>query len=560
MHRDPATKTKRNARRVTLLLSVGVALTAPALTAPALAAAHGTVAASTTEDIAIARKAKRAAPPSWEPLGPACFSRAEREHKLVLLYGQAKWCHWCHVIEETTYRDERLRVLLDEHFILTRVDIDARPDLAERYSEWGWPATVVLDPGGNELVKLRGFVDAQALARELATLLEARTDAAAKKGAAAKNAAANDGKQGESASTETPHSTLSHSEIQTRLDALYDETLGGWGRRQKLPIAANVLVELRRAAKGNPLSAERARQTLIAQRALIDPVWGGLSQYSVPNTWNKPHFEKLFLQQAQNIEAYARAASLDPTFASDAERITRYVLGHLTAKDGLFFVSQDADLINDRQFVDGHHYWRLSDRERRALGEPRIDTHRYALQAGAGLAALVALVEIPELPDAARSEYRAHLARATRAALAEWPTPLPSRGPNSFLVDAAALCRGLAAVARIDGMWSAASARDDASTTVVRLAQLMWERFGASAPLRDAAELGDGLAEPTASFTANVSAARCLLAAALVDDPQRATLKGRAASLIEWASDRRRVEAEGRMLGELLLAHEELSR
>ena len=50
------------------------------------------------------------APPStqpiaWQPWSDDVFARAKREHKFVLLDLEAVWCHWCHVMDETTYRD-----------------------------------------------------------------------------------------------------------------------------------------------------------------------------------------------------------------------------------------------------------------------------------------------------------------------------------------------------------------------------------------------------------------------------------------------------------------------
>ena len=46
---------------------------------------------------------------AWEPWSDAAFARAHAEHKLVLLDLQAVWCHWCHVMEETTYADPDVR-------------------------------------------------------------------------------------------------------------------------------------------------------------------------------------------------------------------------------------------------------------------------------------------------------------------------------------------------------------------------------------------------------------------------------------------------------------------
>jgi len=48
-----------------------------------------------------------------------------------------------------------------------------------------------------------------------------------------------------------------------------------------------------RAEAGDATAAKRAQQTLDAAMALIDPVWGGVFQYSEAGSWSHPHFEKI---------------------------------------------------------------------------------------------------------------------------------------------------------------------------------------------------------------------------------------------------------------------------
>ena len=44
---------------------------------------------------------------AWQPWSDDVFARAKRDNKFVLLDLEAVWCHWCHVMEETTYRDPK---------------------------------------------------------------------------------------------------------------------------------------------------------------------------------------------------------------------------------------------------------------------------------------------------------------------------------------------------------------------------------------------------------------------------------------------------------------------
>ncbi len=67
---------------------------------------------------------------------------------------------------------------------------------------------------------------------------------------------------------------------------------------------------------------------------------------------------------------------------------------HLTGHDGGFYTTQDADLnAHDRArpFMSGHDFYAKTAGERRALGEPRIDTHEYARENGLLIVAHVSL-------------------------------------------------------------------------------------------------------------------------------------------------------------------------
>src|SRR5580704_2683853 len=78
----------------------------------------------------------RSQPIIWQPWSDQVWAQAKREHKLVLLDLEAVWCHWCHVMDATTYRDPEVAALIAEHYLAVKVDQDARPDLANRYQDF----------------------------------------------------------------------------------------------------------------------------------------------------------------------------------------------------------------------------------------------------------------------------------------------------------------------------------------------------------------------------------------------------------------------------------------
>ena len=104
---------------------------------------------------------------SWQPWSEDIFKRAAAERKLVLLDLGAVWCHWCHVMDEMTYTDPQVIALLREKYIAVRVDQDARPDLSNRYEDYGWPATIIFKWDGSELAKRRGYIPPKPMALSL---------------------------------------------------------------------------------------------------------------------------------------------------------------------------------------------------------------------------------------------------------------------------------------------------------------------------------------------------------------------------------------------------------
>ena len=92
----------------------------------------------------------------WHPWGTDPFELARRTSRPVLLDIGASWCHWCHVMDETTYSDAEVARLLGEHFVAIKVDRDEHPEIDRRYQrqvgaltgEGGWPLTAFLTPAG----------------------------------------------------------------------------------------------------------------------------------------------------------------------------------------------------------------------------------------------------------------------------------------------------------------------------------------------------------------------------------------------------------------------------
>ncbi len=316
---------------------------------------------------------------AWREFNTDAFKQARDERKPVLLNLVAVWCHWCHVMDAKTYRDPRVAELIRERFVAVRADHDARPDLAERYREWGWPATIVIGADGSDIAKRAGYLDAEAMLAHLRTVIDA-PDTEPRTGPAFP------------ANLPDPPrlSDTLRAALVRRHDASFDTRLGGLNIAMKFVDQDSVLWSLRRIAAGDATERKRLIKTLDAAVALIDPAFGGAYQYSTHGDWDHPHFEKVMKTQWSFLLSYSRACVVldQPRYCDAGRSIAVYLTEFLTSPEGAFFTSQDADLT---QGIKAHDYFALPREARLRRGLPRIDKHIYTAANGMAIEGLAEL-------------------------------------------------------------------------------------------------------------------------------------------------------------------------
>src|SRR5260370_41737297 len=80
----------------------------------------------------------------WRGWSDEAFAEAGKLDRPILLSISAVWCHWGHVMDETTYSNSGVIDLINREYIPIRVDNDLRPDINQRYNMGGWPTTPFL--------------------------------------------------------------------------------------------------------------------------------------------------------------------------------------------------------------------------------------------------------------------------------------------------------------------------------------------------------------------------------------------------------------------------------
>ncbi|MFN8584980.1 MAG: DUF255 domain-containing protein [Dehalococcoidia bacterium] len=308
----------------------------------------------------------------WLEWGPEVFERARAEDKPVLLGISAVWCHWCHVMDETTYSDQRVIDIVSSRFVPVRVDNDTRPDVNARYNMGGWPTTVFLDTEGEILAGLT-YIPPDRMVEMLNRVNEAwyvdrdtiRERLEQVKAQRATREQAEPGTLG-------PQIVRA---IANEFDHAYDEEFGGFGNEPKFPQTDAIRLSIRQHLRTNerqPL--ERARFTLqqMAGGGMYDHVEGGFFRYSTTRDWSVPHFEKMSEDHGGLLLALAELALVSEEEQELALGIVEPTIAYLDRtlahRDGGFFGSQDAD----------EAYFALDAEGRAGRQAPYVDPRVYA--------------------------------------------------------------------------------------------------------------------------------------------------------------------------------------
>jgi uncharacterized protein YyaL (SSP411 family) len=372
----------------------------------------------------------------WRPWGEPALAEARRLGRPVLLSLSAVWCHWCHVMDETSYSDPRVIAAVNRHFVPVRVDSDRHPDVNRRYNMGGWPTTAFLTPSGDVLTGAT-YLPPEQMIESLARV-KAFFDANAAKIAVLDGECAADGDgtaraglTGGPLSLVPPLETLEgdpdvpgdiSAEVALRVVRAFDPQFGGLGAEPKFPqpdVFAFMLAYGTLRGAGGPdhvpeggsallrparvHEVVRATLTAMAAGGLYDPVEGGFFRYATQRDWTLPHYEKMLEDNARLASLFLEASLLaadhdlgDPAlYRRAAEGVVDYLVAALWREDAEAFAgSQDAD----------EEYYLLDEGGRAKLRPPFVDPTVYVdwnAHAARALLLAAAVLDRPELAERA---------------------------------------------------------------------------------------------------------------------------------------------------------------
>jgi uncharacterized protein YyaL (SSP411 family) len=492
-------------------------------------------------DFHFSPRPNRAGTIRWREWGDEPFREARDEAKPILLAISAVWCHWCHVMDETTYSTESVIDLINERFVPVRVDNDRRPDVNARYNMGGWPTTAILTEDG-EIVHGGTYIPPDAMHRLLSQIERffAEPDnrlQLAERVAAVKAAREVRIKPPESGPLDRNIPAHVFASLEDRFDAEY----GGFGDDQKFPQTGTLHFLLDQWSRTRDARAETMTvKTLrgMAGGGMYDHVEGGFFRYSTTRDFSVPHFEKMLEDLGGLMLACARAGAafeLDD-LSKVAIDVRRYLDEHLwQPKFEAYGGSQDADEV----------YYSRDRAGRAALTAPYVDPTIYtSWNAETARALLLSGSLLARLGADANDWHR----RGLRVLDTLW-TRMLEDGLMCRYFDGTARLRGLLG----DQVWSISAALAAHAVTgesiwlaragdLVRAAEALYDEDegGYLDRLPDGQEAGR-LASPAVPFNDNALMAQTLLTFAALAGDETWDLRARAL-LGRFRDDYRRYE------------------
>ncbi|KFR15693.1 Spermatogenesis-associated protein 20, partial [Opisthocomus hoazin] len=279
--------------------------------------------------------------------------------RLSLLSVGYSTCHWCHVMEEESFKNKEIGDIMNKNFVCIKVDREERPDVDKVYMTFvqatsgggGWPMSVWLTPDLKPFAGGTYFPPEDGLHRVgfRTVLLRIAEQWKENKDALLEN------------SQKILEALLRRSEIRVRgqespppakevmatcfqqLSSSYDEEYGGFSESPKFPTPVNVNFlftywALHRTTPEGARALQMALHTLrmMAHGGIHDHIAQGFHRYSTDQHWHVPHFEKMLYDQGQLAAAYSRAFQIsgDRFFADVARDVLLYVSRDLSDQVG----------------------------------------------------------------------------------------------------------------------------------------------------------------------------------------------------------------------------------
>lgn len=310
-------------------------------------------------------------PVNWFAWNEKTLALAKKENKPIFLSIGYSTCHWCHVMAEESFKNEKLAKLFNKYFISIKVDKEEMPHIDAKYQELfknhnnhagGWPLNIFMTPN-LDVFYMSAYIPSKTKTDYIGfdTLLESLHVEYKKQ----------------------KFKIIKTSKIDNNIDKkiiyikslikcindTYDDLSSGFGDEVKFPEASKVHLMLDLYKLSNNKTMKEYSLNMLdamSMRGIYDHVDGGFFRYSVDVDWEIPHFEKMLYNQAELIGLYSRAYR--ETNKSLYKKIVQESISFTDKRfmqDMLYYSASDAVV----EFSEGKYFVFSKDEIQKALNE-----------------------------------------------------------------------------------------------------------------------------------------------------------------------------------------------
>ena len=292
-------------------------------------------------------------PINWFPWGKEALDIAKENDKLIVISVGYSSCHWCHVMEDESFKKNDVADVMNSKFISIKVDREERPDIDEIYMKalvlmtgsGGWPMNIIALPdgtpiwGGTYLPK-DNWIE---ILNQVSQFYSTRKNDVIEY--------ANKVREGIIEESLIKSPSLESNLLQESIDkyakkafSYTDKLNGGMGVGQKFPLPSLLNFYLRYSElKEDNEMRSFVIKTLnqISRGGINDRLEGGFHRYTVDQKWHIPHFEKMLYDNAQLMSVFSNAYMVykDPRYKEELYNIFNFLELKMTSENGLIFSS-----------------------------------------------------------------------------------------------------------------------------------------------------------------------------------------------------------------------------
>jgi len=305
-------------------------------------------------------------PVHWQTWCKESLNQAKAQKKPILLSIGYSSCHWCHVMAHESFEDQLTAELMNKFFINIKVDREERPDLDFVFqssfqlfnqSGGGWPLTMFLDENGVPFMggtyfpkeEKHGLPAFKTILQKVhEAYVEQRVKIIDQKNLIKKN-------------LELKKTNVIGQEIEPILENILnnlDKKNGGYIGAPKFPtfyVFETLIYFYNKTKNLKYLEPVELILKKICSKGIYDHVEGGISRYTVDESWLIPHFEKMLYDNIQFILLLTKFLKINSNkyFLKKVKQTTNFIIQNFLTKDtNLLGTAFDADSDG----VEGKYY------------------------------------------------------------------------------------------------------------------------------------------------------------------------------------------------------------